>query len=367
MLFTAGQIGNLIIKNRIVRSATQMLKADENGFPTQEMKKVYQDLAKGGVGLIITGHMFVHKDGIAITRMMGMDEDSKIEAHKPLVEIAHQYDVKICAQLNYAGIQVDAKTNTSPLAPSAMQAKYWRGITSREMSADDIEEIIQSFAQAARRAKQAGYDAVQIHAAHGYLVSQFLSPFTNQRKDSWGGSLKNRTRILKEIVFAVREQVGDDFPILVKLGIDDKVDSGLTIEDGLEVAKWLEDWGINGLELSHGMRGSKVAPIARKIETIKDEGYFRPLARKVRTFSNLKIILVGGFRSWKVIEATLLAGTADFVSLCRPLICEPDLPNQFKLNMENPQEGKQKSKCVNCNLCYGFHEPEGAMCRYNFN
>ncbi len=366
MLFTAGQIGNLIIKNRIVRSATQLLKADENGYPLPTMAQDYQALAEGGIGMLISGHMYVLPEGKAYTRMVGMDEDGKIEAHKPLVAIAHQQDVKIIAQLNYAGIKVDDQVTTSPLAPSAMQSKYWPGIQSRAMDKGEIYHVIEAFAHAARRAQAAGYDGVQIHAAHGYLISQFLSPYTNHRTDIYGGSLENRALILQEIIHAIKEQVGESYPILVKLGLDDNVEPGLTLEDGLELVHWLEDWGIDAIEISHGMRGSKTAPISRKIETLKDEAYFRPLARKVRTFSNLKVILVGGFRSWKVMEATLLAGTADFVSLSRPLITEPDLPNKFKLNMEDAQQGVKKARCVNCNRCYGFHEPEGAICRYDF-
>ncbi len=239
-----------------------------------------------------------------------------------------------------------------------MESKYWRNIKSREMTKSDIHEIIEGFGQAARRAKEADYDAIQIHAAHGYLISQFLSPFTNHRTDMFGGSLENRALILKEIVNAVREQVGEDFPLLVKLGIDDKVEPGLLLEEGLEVVRWLEEWGVDAIELSHGMRGSKAAPISRKIETLKDEAYFRPLARKTRTFSNLKIILVGGFRSWRVMEATLIAGTANFISMSRPLITEPDLPNLFKWKWETNNRATKKRGGVNWHLMFmAFHEP----------
>ena len=355
MLFTAGQIGNLIIKNRIVRSATQLLKADENGYPLPTMARDYQALAQGGIGMLISGHMYVLPEGKAYSRMIGMDEEGKIEAHKPLVEIAHQNDVKIIAELNYAGIQVDAQVTTSPLAPSAMQSKFWPGVESRAMDKGEIYHIIEAFAHAARRAQAAGYDGVQIHAAHGYLISQFLSPYTNHRTDLFGGSIENRALILKEIIHAIKEEVGESYPVLVKLGIDDKVEPGLTLEEGLEVVRWLEEWGIDAIEISHGMRGSKVAPISRKIETLKDEAYFRPLGPQ-----SAHILQPKSHLGWRV---PLLEGHGSHLACWHhgfclpftpPLITEPDLPNKFKLNMEDAEQGVKKARCVNCNRCYGF-------------
>ena len=225
------------------------------------------------------------------------------------------------------------------------------------MSGEEIRKIISDFAQAARRGKEAGFDAVQIHAAHGYLVSQFLSPLTNHRDDEWGESLSNRSKLLKEVCLATREQVGPDYPLLIKFGIADGCEGGLTLEDGLETLQNFESWGLDGVEISSGFSGELFSCIQKGINKPADEGYFLPFVEQVRLKTELPILAVGGFRSRNVMERVLLSDSADFISLCRPLIREPNLPALFEAGEETD------SDCLSANLCWPKNIGEGISCK----
>jgi 2,4-dienoyl-CoA reductase-like NADH-dependent reductase (Old Yellow Enzyme family) len=240
-------------------------------------------------------------------------------------------------------------------APSAIEAPFLSR-PAREIASEEIESVIQSYGNAARRAREAGFDGVQIHAAHGYLISQFLSPFVNRRTDKWGGNSKKRMRFLREVCNAVREKVGAEYPVLIKLGMMDGVDGGLTSDDGAQVVAALEDMGFDAVEISGGIGGTRNLNIQKGIRSEADEAYFLPLARQARPVTQLPIILVGGFRSRTVMEQVLDDGHADFISLCRPLITEPDLPNQMKLGL------KDKSRCLSANNCWPENPGDGIAC-----
>jgi 2,4-dienoyl-CoA reductase-like NADH-dependent reductase (Old Yellow Enzyme family) len=225
------------------------------------------------------------------------------------------------------------------------------------MTGEEIRKTISDFAQAARRGKEAGFDTVQIHAAHGYLVSQFLSPLTNQRDDEWGGSLSNRSNFLKEVCLAAREQVGPDYPLLIKFGIADGREDGLSLEDGLETLQNFESWGLDGVEISSGFSGELFECIQKGINKPADEGYFLPFVEQSRLKTALPILAVGGFRSRNVMERVLLSDAADFISLCRPLIREPNLPALFKAGKETD------SDCLSANLCWPENKGEGISCK----
>ena len=221
------------------------------------------------------------------------------------------------------------------------------------MSQQEIRETIDHFAMAARRAQAAGFDGVQIHSAHGYLNSQFLSPLTNQRQDQWGGSLTNRSRFLKNICHAVREEVGIDFPVLIKFGIADGIQGGLSLQDGLTIISQFESWGLDGVEISSGFSGELFSSIQKNINKPEDEGYFLDFAHKAKSATMLPILAVGGFRSRAVMVNALQEGKADFISLCRPLIREPRLPRLLRSGEVDD------SDCLSANLCWVEKDGEG--------
>ena len=355
-LFTSNNIGSLSIPNRIVRSATAERMAAPDGRLLPPLIELYKDLARGGVGLIISGHMYVHPSGKAHDEMTGIYDDSLIPDLAKLADTVHEEGGRIVVQINHAGMNANAEDVPEAMAPSAIEASFLSR-PAREMIAAEIESMIQAYGEAARRCKEAGFDGVQIHGAHGYLVSQFLSPFVNRRTDQWGGTPVKRMRFLREVSAAVREKVGPAYPVLIKLGMMESVDGGLSSNDGAQVVAALEEMGIDALEISGGLGGEKNLNVRKGIRTEADEAYFLPLAGLARPVTKLPIILVGGFRSRSVMERVLADGDADFISLCRPLITEPDLPNQLKLG------SKERSRCISSNNCWPVETGEGIACK----
>jgi len=223
------------------------------------------------------------------------------------------------------------------------------------MTEPEIAEVIQAFGQAARRARGAGFDAVQIHSAHGYLINQFLSPRFNRRDDKWGGSPQNRRLFLQAVCREVRAQVDTDYPLLIKLGLyDEPEEDGLTVEEGLGTVAELAGYGLDAVEYS-GAMGSHNAPDG--ILPGKGEGYFRFLAQRARPLTHLPLISVGGYRSRSLMEEVLQSGNADFISLCRPFVLEPDLPLRF-------QQGQEASRCVSCGRCGPQYPGQGVGCHH---
>lgn len=353
-LFTPANIGNLEIPNRIIRSATAERLADDwDGRSTEKLKEMWVKLARGGTGLIITGHMYVHPSGKCHPEMTGIYDDDLIPELAIAVEAVHKEGGKIAVQINHGGMQCSNESVTGTLAPSAIDEEFLQQ-PAREISTEEIEMLIDSYAQAARRAVQAGFDAVQLHGAHGYLINQFITPYVNHRKDEWGGDLFGRNRFLREIIKAVRAQVGMDFPVFIKFGMEDGVEGGITAETGAVVISWMKDMGLDAVEISGGVQANNSM---KGIKSEEREAYFRGLAKIARDATDLPIILVGGIRSRSVMEDILQTGDADFISMCRPLINEPDFPNLLK-------SGHQvKSACISSNNCWPKHMGEGIACK----
>ena len=356
MLFTPGNIGALALPNRLVRSATAERMADDGGRPRPQLVRLYRELAQGGVGLIITGHMYVHPSGKAHPEMTGIYSDDLIPGLAELADAVHREGGRVAVQINHGGMQCSREAVAETIAPSAVDAPFLNR-SPRAMTADEIARIIRAYGQAARRVREAGFDGVQIHGAHGYLIGQFLSPFVNRRNDEWGGGLEGRMRFLRAVCRAVREQVGPDYPVFVKLGMMDGVEGGLTAEEGVQVVAALEGMRLDGVEISGGIGGGRDLNVRKGIRSEEDEAYFRPLARQARPATRLPIILVGGFRSRRVMEAVLAAGDADFVSLCRPLICEPDFPNRLRTGLQD------RSACISANRCWAEGMGVGIACK----
>ncbi len=355
LLFTPGTFGTLTLTNRLVRSATAERMADDKGRPRPELAQLYRNLARGGVGLIITGHMYIHPAGKCHPEMMGLDDDALVPGLAELVEAVHREGGKIAVQINHGGMQCSRETVVGTVAPSAVDAPFLPQ-PARAMTPDEIEAAIDAYAQAARRAQAAGFDAVQLHGAHGYLINQFLSPFVNRRTDAWGGDLANRMRFLRAVCAAVRAQVGPDYPLFIKLGMVDGVEGGLTLDESVQVVASLADMGLDAVEVSGGITGGVIQNSRPAIRAAGDEAYFRAFARAARAVTSLSLMLVGGFRSRQVIDEVLDAGDADFISLCRPLITEPDFPRRL-------QQGQARSACISGNRCWPKEMVAGIACR----
>lgn len=357
MLFEPFSFSGLFLKNRIVRSATYEKRADEDGFVTVDYIDLYEKLAQGGSGLIITGFILIHPSGRAIQKMASLHSDMYIEGFKRLTGKVHGAGGIISAQLAHAGRQSTPLLlgGAPPLAPSAV-ADRATGITPRAMEDPEIWEIIEAFGEAARRAEGAGFDCVQIHGAHGYLINQFLSPYTNRRDDYWGGDEERRFHFLEEVYKSIKTSIGSSYPLLIKLNGDDLLPDGLKPDESLRIAKRLETMGIDAIEISGGMRESPVKTIRPGILKPGDEAYFREIGGLFKKNLKVPIILTGGMRSRKIMEDVLHKKEADLIGMSRPLIREPELP---RLMLEND---KEKGDCISCNKCTNYLKLDKVKC-----
>jgi len=347
-LFESTNINSMTLKSRFVRSATWEGMADETGTCNSKMVELMRNLAKGGVGLIITGHAHVLPNGQASPFQTGIYKDDFIPGLRQVTDSVHNEGGKIVLQIAHAGCQALQRfTGTEPVGPSVFEN---RGKTvCREITIDEINETINAFGKAAERAKIAGFDGIQIHAAHGYLFSQFLSPFYNKRTDEYGGSIENRAKPLLEAYRKIRTSVGDDYPVLLKVNSQDYVANGLNISDMVRVAVMLQNEGINAIELSAGTIHADKAHVpvrAGKIDTEAKEVFYREAAIAYKEKINVPLMLVGGMRSYNVAEQLVHDGSTDYVSLSRPLIREPELINRWQSGDHS------KATCISCNACF---------------
>lgn len=354
LLFTPQNIGSLQVPNRLVRSATAERMADADGRPDQRQIALYGQLARGGVGLLITGHIYVHPGGKAHPEMVGAYADDLIPDLAKLADAVHAEGGLVAAQINHAGMKANGETGIDPVAPSALENEPYLSRPARALTVEEIEMLIDAFAQAARRVKQAGFDAVQLHGAHGYLVSQFHSPLTNRRADEWGGVLENRMRFLRRMAAAVREAVGPEFPVLIKLGMEDAHEGGLALAESVQIAAELAGMGIDAVELSGGIDFSNIRKGVRKPA---EEAYLLPFAEAVRQVCDLPILMVGGMRSRGVMERVLAAGQAEFISMSRPFINDPELPNKLRAGTT------ERSGCLSANNCWPTEMGTGFACK----
>lgn len=347
LLFSPANIGKLTLRNRFVRSATYDGSAERDGRVSHNQVRLFSDLAEGGVGLIITGITYTHTLGQISAFQNSLANDDFIPGFKTLTEAVHKRGARIAVQLFHAGKE-RARFYKNAISPSLAYDFKGASGSCRVMNENDILDAIHSFGDAARRAEEAGFDAVQIHAAHGYLPSQFLSPLTNFRTDKWGGTLQNRLRLHQEIYREIKAKVGGAFPVLIKIGVEDGLPDGLRFEEGKEAARFLAEWGYDALEISLGLRGKgyENSEFQVKVNARDREAYFRRWSREIRSQVRVPVIMVGGLRSFGVMEEVVRGMDADFVSLSRPLIREPDIINRWK------KDRNYKGKCISCNKCF---------------
>jgi 2,4-dienoyl-CoA reductase-like NADH-dependent reductase (Old Yellow Enzyme family) len=334
-LFDESKIGSMHLKNRFIRAAIGDLAV--GGHLTEEMLETYKELASGGVGTIITGLTLVDEVEGSFP-LPAMYEDIYIDEYKRLVDSVHDFNTNIILQLVYVGTHIMGDPGERDiLAPSAVANKN-TGVVPKEMTVNEIKSIQSKFAHAAVRAKKAGFDGIEIHAAHGFLLNQFITPFYNRRKDLYGGSIENRARIILETYSAVREAVGIDYPVLVKVNCMDGIENGLSEGDFRYVCAELSKLGVDAIEVSGNW-----------LERSKEKDtYFKNEAEVVAKENQVAVIVTGGNRNYSDMEKLLNSTNIEYFGMARPFIAEPDL-------VKNYSHGHpQRTKCVSCNSCLSF-------------
>lgn len=375
ILFEPTKIGQMEVNNKFVRSATIENLAKEDGEVTEKLIKLHSILAKGEIGLIIPGYMYIHPLGQAYKYQTGIYKDDLIPGLKKIVDAIHKEEGKVAFQIVHAGLQTFSRLiGTTPMGPSGDIINPVSMDYSREMTEEDIQESIEAFVQAAKRVVETGADAVQLHAAHGYLINQFLSPFYNRRQDDWGGSDEKRFRYLKEIITKTKKVLPANMPLLIKLNTNDYTPTeGITPLLAAKYSEWLVKLGIDAIEISCGSavyaifnmcRGEvPVQEIAQAVPDYMkamvegiyqdmvgkynfDEGYNLEAAKMIKpVMGDIPLILVGGLRNKASMEEIIGKKYVDLISMARPFIREPLLVKNFK-------EGKQdKAACISCNRC----------------
>lgn len=330
------QIRNTTFKNRIIKGAMSEALANDAGQPNGAHLKLYGAWAEGGLGCAITGNVMVDFRAKNEPGVVVVETERDLEQLKAWAEVGKRHGMVQLIQLSHPGRQCPKGLNKETVAPSAVSFSPALAMsfgTPRELREEEIQDIIQRFAISAAICEKAGFEGVQLHGAHGYLISQFLSPLTNKRQDQWGGSIENRTRFLLEIYKAVRAATSDQFIISVKLNSADFQRGGITEEDVIYVFKAIDAAGIDLIEVSGGtyeapaMAGAKADK--RKASTIAREAYFLDFAEKIRQQVSCHIMVTGGFRTAASMNAALDSGACDFVGIARPFAVETDLGHKL--------------------------------------
>jgi 2,4-dienoyl-CoA reductase-like NADH-dependent reductase (Old Yellow Enzyme family) len=327
-----------VLSNRIAKSAMSECLADKaTGAPTDALVRLYERWGQSGAGLLITGHVIVEPRGLGEPGNVVIIDDRHLLALKRWAEAGQAHGARMWMQINHVGRQAPKRLTREPLAPSVVPLKGMGGMFSkpRALLHEEIVDLVTSYANAAAVAKEAGFAGVQIHGAHGYLVSQFLSGYTNLRDDAWGGDASRRAHFLLEIVRAIRARVGAAFPVGVKLNSADFQRGGFTIEESMNVAKRLEAAGVDLLEVSGGnyespaMAGSGELAKEQRDSSRAREAYFLEYAQQIRSVTKLPLMLTGGMRSRETMDRVLASGAVDVVGLARPMTHAPALPKQL--------------------------------------
>ncbi|MFW6056571.1 MAG: NADH:flavin oxidoreductase [Chloroflexota bacterium] len=358
-LFERTLLNGMELRNRFVHSATNEGSAKpDDGTATDRLVRIQEELAEGEVALIVPGNMYVNVPGKSRPCQTGIHDDSTIPGLTRMTGAVHRHGACIVAQLAHAGANAYVPTGGDyALGPSDMKLT---DIPSRAMNRDQIRQTTMDFAAAAIRARKAGFDGVQLHGAHSYLLSQFVSPYFNKRTDEYGGSLENWARFPLEVVRAVRDAVGSDYPVLIKINSEDFLEGGFPLSEMVPYCLMLEGEGIDAIEISGGTHFSDPRYFcSRPVGTVpkEQEIYFKQAAELYKDSVTVPLILVGGVRSLRVADQVVRTGLADYVALCRPLIREPGLIKRWR-------EGDVRdATCISCNLCFGpVRAGEGLYC-----
>ena len=308
------QIGTLTLSNRLIMPPMATAKAELDGKVSQAVLDYYAEKSEGGyLSLIIIEHSFIATEGKASVQQLSVADDSVIEGLRELVAVIHHNGSKTVMQLNHAGSAATEEIiGSTPVAPSAVKNPR-QGTMPRELTREGIADLIEAFKNAARRTKEAGFDGVEIHSAHGYLLNQFFSPLTNKRTDEYGGTVHNRIRLHLQVIEAVRTAVGEDFPILLRLGASDYTEGGTTLEDSQLAAQAFEKAGVSILDISGGFSGFNVP-------NLTGQGFFAPLSEAIKKVVSIPVILTGGITEGQAAEQLLMEGKADLIGVGRAVL-----------------------------------------------
>ncbi len=359
-MFSEGKIGSLTLPNRLIMAPLSTNFADYEGKVSEKMLAYYEMRAKGGVGMIIVENSQVEGPrGKNTVRQLCVSDDRFISGLKRLASAIHRHHIPAILQLHHAGRQTTREITggVQPVAPSPVPCKSL-GEMPRALMIEEIEEIEERFVKAAVRAKAAGFDGIELHGAHGYLIGQFMSPYTNHRRDLYGGDFEGRMRFPLRIIEKIQRALGEDFPILFRLSADEFVKGGLTLEESKRIAIRLEEAGIDALDVSAGIYESLVTilePMSYK------EGWRVYLARDIKKMVSIPVITVGNIRYPRTVEEILVKGNADFVAMGRALIADPEWPLKVK-------EGREEEilYCISCNEgCLGNRLTDYIGCSIN--
>lgn len=349
-IFDSVVLGGIQSRNRFLRSATLEGLGDPSGPFAAKLAPQYEGLARGGVGVIITGMVGVNGDALALGSMVKAFGDAFVPEFREVAARVHALGAKLVVQLGHCGAKAMPMDGRAPKAPSETSSPG--GHTIPAMTQADIAQVVGDYAAAALASRQADADGVQIHGAHGYLLNQFLSPFSNKRNDEYGGSIANHARIIFEVYDAIRAKVGPDFPVWIKINSEDFAEDGMTLEESRWVCTELARRSIDAIELSGGFIGAESAGSpCPMIKSESDEGRFADAAIDLANGVDTDVISVCGYRTPAVIDAWLNKGKIAGISLSRPLISEPGLIKRW-------QDGDTaKARCISCNKCFRFPEP----------
>jgi 2,4-dienoyl-CoA reductase-like NADH-dependent reductase (Old Yellow Enzyme family)/thioredoxin reductase len=358
-LFEPIRIGRLELSNRIVMPAMSTNYGNADGTVSDRTRHYYAERARGGAGLIITETVCVAPGGKSTSREPCIYSDDFMPGLRSLVNAVHAYGSKIAFQLHHAGRQTNtAIAGTQPVAPSAIPCPLMREMP-RELTTAEVEQLVEAFAQGARRAKEAGADAIELHGAHGYLISAFLSPLSNQRTDRYGGSLQGRLRFALEIVERIKTLVGIDFPLLFRISVEEYLPGGLTLAETGEMARRLVEAGVHCLNVSAGSYGS-FYQVMQPASTPR--GCLVPLAEEIKKRVDVPVIAVGRINDPLLAEQILAEGKADLVALGRALIADPWLPK--KAREGRFEDIRMCTACFHCGDTLA-HEPWPMACAVN--
>lgn len=347
-LFQPTNIGTMQLQNRLVMPPMVTNYATENGEVTQRLIDYLVARAQGGVGLIIVEASYVREDGKGFINQLGIHRDNLVPGLSRLVEAVHREGARVAIQIYHGGRQTSsAITGSQPLAPSPIPDPSTKEIP-RELSVADIQQLQQDFAEAARRAKNAGFDAVEIHGAHGYLIAEFLSPFSNRRVDRYGAGVRGRARFALEVVDQVRQVVGRDYPVLFRLSAEERVEGGLTTDQTSIIASLLEEAGVDALHVSVGNYATQGGLITAPMDV--ERGCLIGLAAEIKRVVHIPVIAVDRLHDPLLAEQLLAMGEADLVAIGRGLLTDPELPNKARTgNLDDI------FPCIACNqACIGF-------------
>jgi 2,4-dienoyl-CoA reductase-like NADH-dependent reductase (Old Yellow Enzyme family) len=343
ILFTSFKLGNLEIKNRFIRSATTSYWSEDDGILTDPIIEYYDKLSKGNIGLIIKGHSFVSEKGKAHEKQSGLCSEIHLPRMRELVELVHSNGSKIIAQINHGGYtSINERVTASFYERDERQA--------RELTLEEIQQIVIDFGKTASNAIKAGFDGVQIHAAHGYLISQFLSDRVNKREDEYGGNLEKRMKLLIDVYLEIRKQIGNEAVVGMKINTDDfSPDGGLSVDDAIAVIQKMKELGLTFAELSGGGPEQDRKIRQTRGRSAEDSGFHEATwgghAQKIRlAIPDLPLSLVAGIRTTQTMEYLLENKIVDMISMSKPFINEPDFVNLIS-------EGQDKASCIDCFKC----------------